>query len=87
MERRIMPDRRTVHMFVALDRRTGPYDRRGVSARLRERAQEMEKIRRLQSFKEKDRIDAPAASWMNKMRIVYLTLIVLILLVALFRLK
>jgi hypothetical protein len=74
-------------MFVALDRRTGPYDRRGVSARLQERAQEMEKIRRIRSFKEKDKMDAPTVSWMDKKRIVLLTLIVLIFLVALFSLK
>jgi len=87
MERRKMPDRRRVHVFVSQDRRTGPYDRRGASSRLRERAQEMEKIKRIQSFKEKDKIAAPAAFGLDKKRIIFLVLAALILIVALISLK
>lgn len=53
MERRQNPDRRKIHTFFSDERRTGPFDRRNADARLRERVEEMEKIKEIRSYKEK----------------------------------
>jgi hypothetical protein len=85
MERRKIPDRRKVHMFVFEEQRTGPHDRRGAENRRLERAREMEKIKRIQAFKEQDRASAtPAEPILTKKQLAYIGLALLLLAIALF---
>ncbi len=84
MERRKTDKRRKVHMFVSDDRRDGPYERRDDETRRREREREREKIERIRSFKEKDNVPSPATPMITKKRLIYVGMVVLVLLVALF---
>jgi hypothetical protein len=61
MERRKIADRRKLHMFFSDERRTGPFDRRNADARRRERAQEMEKIKKIRQFRENETPPASSA--------------------------
>jgi len=72
MERRETIDRRGVHMFVADERREGPYDRRGAEDKRLEREREKEKIERIRAFKERDNVPPPAQPLMTKQRLVIL---------------
>jgi hypothetical protein len=81
MERRKIPDRRKIHVFVANDRRKGPFDRRGASARSWERAREKEKIKRIRSFKEKAKMEPSFMPWMDKKRMVLLALAALLIVI------
>ncbi|MBC2711960.1 MAG: hypothetical protein HGJ94_13515 [Desulfosarcina sp.] len=87
MERRETEDRRQVHMFVAQERRDGPYERRGDATRRRERKQEREKIERIRAFKEKKKASLPVTPVMTKKRWVYLGLALLVIVVAVFLIK
>ena len=78
MERRNTDNRRQVHMFVAEDRRDGPYERRDDEARRRERERERKKIESIQSFKEKDNVPPPATPMITKKRLVYIGLALLV---------
>lgn len=82
MDRRKLPDRRKVHVFVANERRTGPSDRRNADARRRERAEEREKINQIRRFKDKDTVHAiPAAASQSRRRQLVIVGVALLLLV------
>ncbi|WP_155323849.1 hypothetical protein [Desulfosarcina ovata] len=83
MERRIGIDRRQVHMFVANERRIGPYDRRGADTRRQERAQQIKKIDTIRSYKEKTRSASGVSPAFSSRRMVYVGVILLIILVIL----
>jgi hypothetical protein len=87
MERRKAEDRRQVHVFVSDDRREGPYERRDDEARRRERERERKKIERIRAFKEKDNVPPPAAPMITQKRLVYLALVLLVFVVAVFLIK
>lgn len=87
MERRKSPDRRREHVFVSQDRRQGPYDRRGVEARLRTGRREREKIERIRAFKKKEPAVSPAPGLLTGRRLVTAALIVLILVAAILLLR
>ncbi|WP_319405853.1 hypothetical protein [uncultured Desulfosarcina sp.] len=82
MERRKNQDRRQVHVFVADDRRDGPYERRDDDARRWEREQERAKIERIRAFKEKNKASTSALPRITTKRLVYIGLALLILVVA-----
>ena len=84
MERRQAEARRQVHVFVSKDRRDGPYERREGEARRRERERERKKIESIRAFKEKDKAPAPAAPMITQKRLIYVGMVVLVLVVALF---
>ncbi|HSO17927.1 MAG TPA: hypothetical protein VLT88_00630 [Desulfosarcina sp.] len=73
MERRTTDDRRQDHLYVADERRAGPYDRRNADARLQQREAERAKIERIRSFKQKDRNAAHATPLLTKKRLLILT--------------
>ena len=87
MERRKTEDRRQVHVFVSDDRRDGPYERRDDEARRRERERERKKIERIRAFKEKDKAPGPAAPMITKKRLIYLGLVLLVFIVAVWLIK
>ncbi|BBO69188.1 hypothetical protein DSCA_31180 [Desulfosarcina alkanivorans] len=89
MERRKTETRRQDHLFVADDRRGGPYDRRGDAARRRERMKEKEKIERIRAFKAKDR-QKPSASgtpMVTRKRLMAAGLILLVVIITLILLR
>lgn len=87
MERRKTENRRQVHLYVADDRRTGPFDRRGDDVRRRERMQEREKIERIRAFKDRDRSSPPDSPTMTKKRLVFAGLVLLLIVAALMLLQ
>jgi hypothetical protein len=87
MERRKTENRRQVHLYVADDRRTGPFDRRGDDIRRRERMQEREKIERIRAFKEKDTSTPTDTPTMTKKRLVFACLVLLVIVAALMLLQ
>lgn len=87
MERRKIPDRRKLHVFVAKDRRKGPHDRRGAAARSRERTREMEQIQKIRAFKDKATMQPSFMPWMDKKRMVFLALAALLIVIALLSLN
>ena len=84
MERRKIAKRRAVHLFVADERRKGPFDRRGVETRFLEREREREKIERIRAFKQRDQTISKDTPLFTKKRLVYLGLIVIIVVAVLF---
>jgi hypothetical protein len=86
MERRKIPDRRQQHTFFSDDRRSGPFDRRNADARLWERAQEMEKIKQIREYKERDVASSTpsATSMFTPRRLVAIGVAVLLLVILLF---
>lgn len=84
MERRVSGDRRQDHVFVANDRRSGPYDRRNASSRLQAREAERAKIERIRAFKQKEQTAPKKAPLLTKQRLVYLGVALLIIVIALF---
>jgi hypothetical protein len=86
MERRKISDRRKVHMFFSHERRSGPFDRRNADARRRERAEEMQKIKEIRKFKEKETLSAPPAATYNLKRkqLIAVGLALVLLAIALF---
>jgi hypothetical protein len=84
MERRKIAKRREVHLFVADERRKGPFDRRGAETRFLEREREREKIERIRAFKQKDQNPSKDTPLFTKKRLVYLGLILIIVLGVLF---
>ena len=87
MERRKTDNRRQVHMFVADDRRDGPFERRDDETRRREREREREKIDRIRAIKEKNNVPPPATPMITKKRLVYIGLALLVVVVALMLLQ
>ena len=87
MERRKTEDRRQVHVFVSDDRRDGPYERRDDEARRRERERERKKIERIRAFKKKDNVPPPATPIITQKRLIYLVLVLLVFVVAVFLIK
>ena len=85
MERRMTADRRKLHMFFSNERRTGPFDRRNADVRRRERAQEMEKIKKIREFRKNETPPAPSAKPMlTRTRLVAVGLALLLLAIVLF---
>jgi hypothetical protein len=84
MERRMTADRRLIHVFVADERRSGPYNRRGAETRHRERDAEKEKIERIRAFKKQSHPSRSATPLITKKRLIYLSLALLLIVVALF---
>jgi hypothetical protein len=82
MERRMTPDRRLIHIFVADERRSGPYNRRGAETRHRERESEREKIARIRAFKEQSQSSSSTQPLITKKHLFFLGLALLIILVA-----
>jgi hypothetical protein len=82
MERRKTENRRQVHLYVADDRRSGPFDRRGDDVRRRERMQEREKIERIRAFKDRDRSSPSDTPTMTKKRLVVAGLVLLVIVAA-----
>lgn len=82
MERRTTATRRQEHLFVADDRRKGPYDRRGDDDRRLERVREREKIERIRSFKAKDKAAPPESVTISKKQVVCVGLALLVIVVA-----
>lgn len=82
MERRTTATRRQEHLFVADDRRKGPYDRRGDDARRLERVREREKIERIRAFKTKGKAVPPDTLTITKKQLVYVGLALLVIVVA-----
>lgn len=87
MERRNTETRRQDHVFVADERREGPYDRRGDDARRRESVREKEKIERIRAFKAKDKASPPDTPLITRKRLVYVGLAVLVFAVVLILLQ
>lgn len=87
MEKRKAEQRRQIHMFVADDRRNGPYERRDDDARRRERAHQLEKIERIRSFKDEDQTSPPVTPMITTKRVVYFGMALLAILVAVFLIK
>ncbi len=86
MERRQTAERRQVHLFVAEDRRKGPYDRRRANLRLVDLEKERAKIERIRAYREKDK-DKPEstkAPLFSTNRLIYLGLVLVIVLAVLF---
>ena len=84
MERRVTGDRRQAHVFVADDRRSGPFDRRNASSRLQAREAERAKIERIRAFKHKDQTAPEKAPLFTKQRLIFLGVALLIIVTALF---
>lgn len=84
MERRKTAERRESHLFVAAERREGPYDRRGAENRFLEREREREKVERIRAFKERDQSASGATPLFTKKRLVYLGLILIVVVAVLF---
>lgn len=82
MERRTTATRRQEHLFVADDRRAGPYDRRGDDARRLERMREREKIERIRAFKSRDKAAPPDTMTITKKQLVYVGLFLVVIVVA-----
>jgi hypothetical protein len=87
MERRAAEIRRQDHLFVADERREGPHDRRGDEARRRERMREQEKIEKIRAFKARDKPSPSDTLMINKKRLVFLGLALLVIVVALILLQ
>ncbi len=87
MERRKTENRRQVHLYVADDRRAGPFDRRGDDIRRRERIKEREKIERIRAFKDKDKSSPTGTPMMTRKRLVFAGLALLVIVVALMLLR
>lgn len=86
MERRQTAERRQVHLFVAEDRRKGPYDRRKANLRLVDLEKERAKIERIRAFREKDKNkhEPAKAPLLSTKRLIYVGLVLVIVLAALF---
>jgi hypothetical protein len=84
MERRTTETRRQDHVFVADERREGPYDRRGDEARRRERERERKKIESIRAFKDKDKVPPAVAPMITQKRLVYIGLALLVVVAAVF---
>lgn len=87
MERRETADRRQAHLFVADERRSGPYDRRNASTRQQEREAERAKIERIRAFKQKDRSASHGKPLFTKQRLLILGGILLVIIIALLLMK
>ncbi|MCB2148818.1 MAG: hypothetical protein KQI81_20225 [Deltaproteobacteria bacterium] len=87
MERRKTEDRRQVHVFVADDRRDGPYERRNDDARRWEREQERAKIARIRAFKEKNKASPSTSPMIPKKQLVYIGLALLVIAVVIILLQ
>lgn len=86
MERRKIPDRRKVHLFISEERRTGPFDRRNADVRRRERAEELKKIQDIRRFRERDPVSpTPAgADYPGRKKLVAVGVALLLLAIAFF---
>jgi hypothetical protein len=85
MERRILADRRQMHVFVFEDRRSGPFDRRDKNHRRREVEEQREKIERIRAFKARDKAAASASPpLLTRKRLTWIGLAFLLLVVVLF---
>ena len=82
MERRRAENRRQVHLYVADDRRSGPFDRRGDDIRRRERMQEREKIERIRAFKDRDKSSPSDTPTTTKKQLVVAGLVLLVIVAA-----
>lgn len=82
MERRVTADRRQAHLFVANDRRTGPFDRRETDSRRREWATQQAKIARIRTYKQKSRPSSPDQPLFTTKRLVMIGAAGLILILA-----
>lgn len=69
-------------MFVSDERRTGPFDRRGADTRRLEREREIRKIEEIRSYKAKNSAPPPAEPLLNRKRLTFLGLALVLIVIA-----